>query len=880
MRRPSFVAVAGALAFVLAATATACGEDRSDVAPQDGGARGEGGFGDDDGGDAGDDGSLPPQKIGDWDLKPNGEAKITECSRAALTAPASGTCAVTTVGAGTSRVFQGTVLLPDEVLHRGEVVVDANGTITCAACDCSAAAGYADASVVQCANGVISPGLVNPHDHITYANNTPVGHGTERYEHRHDWRKGTHNHTILKYASGASQNVVRFAELRFAMGGVTSIAGSGGERGLVRNVDDSDPSKLEGLPVQSADFDTFPLDDSAGILNTSGCKYGSSRTTSGDIHDLDGYLPHMAEGVDVEARNELLCQSVEDPTNGKYDLVQKQTAIIHGVALTAGDAAELRKNGTSVIWSPRSNVSLYGNTAPVTALDAAGVQIALSTDWIPSGSMNLLRELKCADSLNSQYFAKHFSDWDLWKMVTVNAAFAVGGQNVIGSLKPGYVADISIFDGKTSKDHRAVIDAGVEDVVLVLRGGKVLYGDTALLASPVIGGAACEAIDAGNGDVCGVAKSACVAQDVGGGVTLAGIQAAGEAFYPLFFCKSATPTNEPSCVPYRTEYASGISATDSDGDGVADAKDDCPKIFNPPRLVDNGKQADVDQDGVGDACDRCGTDPKNACTQPDPDDVDGDGVPNTKDDCPDDADASQADSDKDGHGDACDRCPGIANPGASACAVTVKALRDPSDPMHPKPGAIVTIDGVWVTSLKPYPNTGSSRGFFVQSGTDPFSGLAVNTGTVSQGVAVGNKVAVTGVYSESFGITTISLRSLTVEDAGATLPFAPIDVQPSDIATGGTHAKDYECMLVDVQGLTITNDVPDGATSKFYEFVVNNSLRIDDTIYTRYGTPASGNPYPPTSFTNGTTFQKIVGVLGYSFSNSKLWPRLPADIVR
>ena len=60
--------------------------------------------------------------------------------------------------------------------------------------------------------------------------------------------------------------------------------------------------------------------------------------------------------------------------------------------------------------------------------------MALGTDWMPSGSMNLLRELKCADSLNTNYYAKHFSDGDLWRMVTYNAAWAAGASDMIGAL--------------------------------------------------------------------------------------------------------------------------------------------------------------------------------------------------------------------------------------------------------------------------------------------------------------------------------------------------------------------------------------------------------------------------------------------------------------
>jgi len=73
--------------------------------------------------------------------------------------------------------------------------------------------------------------------------------------------------------------------------------------------------------------------------------------------------------------------------------------------------------------------------------------------------------------------------------VTTNAAFAVGIEAGAGMLKPGYAADIAIFDGSVNQDWRAVVAAFEKDVVLVLRGGAVLYGDSALLGQAAIAAA-------------------------------------------------------------------------------------------------------------------------------------------------------------------------------------------------------------------------------------------------------------------------------------------------------------------------------------------------------------------------------------------------------
>lgn len=83
---------------------------------------------------------------------------------------------------------------------------------------------------------------------------------------------------------------------------------------------------------------------------------------------------------------------------------------------------------------------------------------------------------------------------------------------------------------------------------------------------------------------------------------------------------------------------------DVDGDGIPDASDNCPEAPDPD-------QADMDLDGVGDACDG---------------DLDGDGFSNAIDNCPEARNPSQADLDGDDLGDPCDPdadADGVAEPG-------------------------------------------------------------------------------------------------------------------------------------------------------------------------------------------------------------------------
>ncbi len=107
---------------------------------------------------------------------------------------------------------------------------------------------------------------------------------------------------------------------------------------------------------------------------------------------------------------------------------------------------------------------------------------------------------------------------------------------------------------------------------------------------------------------------------------------------------------------------------DGDGDGVPDSCDNCSSDAN-------AAQTDLDGDGLGDTCDP---------------DRDGDGVDNASDNCPDTPNAPQSDVDGDGAGDLCDadndndgvddatdNCPATPNPGQGD--LDFDGLGDPCD---------------------------------------------------------------------------------------------------------------------------------------------------------------------------------------------------------
>jgi large repetitive protein len=803
----------------------------------------------------------PPQRPGGPDPEPP-FTEPTQTTRvcAELAPITTGLCEVTPGDA--NRLIKGTVLTPGITYVGGQVAFNEAGTITCVGCDCAANG----ATVITCPQGVISPGLINAHDHSTYAQNRPVPAITERFEHRHDWRSGLRGHTAVDVPGSASNDAISFGELRFVFGGGTSVNGSGGRPGLLRNLDRD--TLLEGLEQTPIYYQTFPLGDSGqSIQRRSTCNYGSGDTTD-EIASEEAYTPHISEGIDQASRNEFLCASSETydiaSPGLSTDLLAPQTAIIHGTGLLATDFAMMFARKTALIWSPRTNVSLYGTTAEVPTAHRMGVQVALGTDWIATGSTNMLRELKCADELNRDYYNGYLPDVALWKMATVNAAAAVAMDDAIGVLAPNTTADISIFDGRTNKEFRAVIDAEPKNVALVLRGGKPLYGDDTLVNSLTAdAGAGCDAVD-----VCSTAKKVCLMAEVG--KTWTQLTAALPTAYPAFYC--GAPADEPTCKPSRgasvndsTIFTGDKTATDKDGDGIPDASDNCADVFNPVRPLDDGRQLDTDGDGRGDVCDNCplGVD-GDKCLEWTEEDRDADGVANTEDNCPMITNKDQKDGDADGKGDVCDDCAASANAGDMPCPATIYAVKKGTTPVD----AIVRITNALVTGK-------GSNGFFIQvKETDPgytnadFSGLFVFTQQAAylEAAEVGARVNLEGQMTNFFGQLEVANVS-TVTRVGTTteLPPAPTPATIGEIGVGGSRAAALEAVIVTTGTSTVT--AVNTSAGEFTATAAALNLIVDDFLFVNPNAPGVAQSYAT-----------LTGILAYRNNAPKLEPRSASDL--
>ena len=105
------------------------------------------------------------------------------------------------------------------------------------------------------------------------------------------------------------------------------------------------------------------------------------------------------------------------------------------------------------------------------------------------------------------------------------------------------------------------------------------------------------------------------------------------------------------------------ASDDTDADGIADNVDNCPTVCNPQQL-------DADTDNIGDVCDAtpgCGGCGQPACELQGQCDADGDGIVDADDNCPNVYNPQQLDANSNATGDCCDTTPGCGGCGQPAC---------------------------------------------------------------------------------------------------------------------------------------------------------------------------------------------------------------------
>ena len=330
-------------------------------------------------------------------------------------------------------------------------------------------AGVAPSQAWALGGAVILPGLIDLHGHPEW-NVFAAWEPPRLYPNRAAWRSSAECAAVITRPMSALTKdftdkeflavLARYAEIRALVGGTTAIQGSSGEY----------PTAPQAL-VRHLDLAPFGDANAAALIDPLSPSKAADRTkiiTGMSNGTITAFYAHLAEGVDAASRDEFKAFD-------ELNLLTEATVVIHGTALAPRQLGAMREIGAKLVWSPQSNLRLYGKTTAAATALKLGLPLGLGADWLPSGSVGLLAELQVARRVLAAQGAR-LDAATLVEVVTQRAAEIAGLAARLGQIAVGRPADLLVLERLHDDPFESVCRSERGSVELVAIGGHLLYG--------------------------------------------------------------------------------------------------------------------------------------------------------------------------------------------------------------------------------------------------------------------------------------------------------------------------------------------------------------------------------------------------------------------
>ena len=159
----------------------------------------------------------------------------------------------------------------------------------------------------------------------------------------------------------------------------------------------------------------------------------------------------------------------------------------HSVWLTEEDIRLMAEAGSTVCHNPSSNLRLKNGIAPVNAMLAAGVNVAVGTDSTAiNDDDDMIQEMRLLAKLHRQPGLEHpaINSHRVLRMATAAAAAPTGFANKIGVLEPGRWADLVVMDLDAMEEP--YMEPGTNVVDTILYRGKQGHVDIVMVQGEVV----------------------------------------------------------------------------------------------------------------------------------------------------------------------------------------------------------------------------------------------------------------------------------------------------------------------------------------------------------------------------------------------------------
>jgi 5-methylthioadenosine/S-adenosylhomocysteine deaminase len=353
----------------------------------------------------------------------------------------------------------------------GGAVAFADGEVLAAGPFDELAARFPDAQVTGDDHGVVLPGLVNGHTHLSEALLPGMGEDLTLFEWidrivgpagRHLTREMARVGALLKGAELLLSGVTCVNDM-FCHANLGSLASLGVVDGLeeiglrgVAAFGPEDSEEADRHPVAGFMAEHEALADRCAASELVGFRLGvgtvlgqsdqllaaSARAAREHGWAVHTHLAEVREEL-VEARRRWGRTTVERAAD--VGLLEVPVVAGHGIWVGEREVALLARAGVAVVHNPVANMILGSGVCPLAALRGAGIPVGIGTDGAASNdSQNMLEAVKTAALLQkvAHLDPRAATADDVLTMATVEGARALGLEGVVGSLEPGRRADV------------------------------------------------------------------------------------------------------------------------------------------------------------------------------------------------------------------------------------------------------------------------------------------------------------------------------------------------------------------------------------------------------------------------------------------------------
>lgn len=396
-----------------------------------------------------------------------------------------------------------------QVIENGYIVIEDN-TITAMGSGEIDTGGFD--KVIEGNNKVVLPGFVNTHTHAAmtllrgYADDLPLKEWLEtRIWPMEDklTPEDIYWGTMLAIVEMIKSGTTTFADMYFAMDEVAQAVEKTGMRAcLSRGMVGIGPQAEQAI-IDSQELTKKWHKQGEGRITTMlgphapyTCPPDYLARVADIAFDLGvGIHIHLAETLG-EVRD-IIQQYGKTPAVVLQDagLFKNHVLAAHCVHLDQEDIAVLAENKAAVAHNPESNMKLASGIAPVPALLAAGINVALGTDGASSNNdLDMMQEMRTCALLHkvNQMDPTVIPAYKALEMATVNGARALGLGDNIGMLRPGYIADMIIIDLNAAHHiprydiiANMVYSGQASDVETVIINGRVVMEKRRILTLDV-----------------------------------------------------------------------------------------------------------------------------------------------------------------------------------------------------------------------------------------------------------------------------------------------------------------------------------------------------------------------------------------------------------